>query len=326
MADKRHVAGVPTDLEGDQPKRSLRGAAGGVYIGPARINSTDTNTAHATGAAGTGAGGVEDSTGYRKRDGYDGSGATGGGVGFGDASVTTESRPNGGSVTYKATTSYIADGVQGGSVPGRPIASGTTHLLAGNFDKRATTAGEGGRALGSSGRGTQYKVGTADPVQTGTAHSRPQPNTLGLTVVAPKLIPAPLIQAGNNPAAGTVTIGTGTAAGILVDAHADDVTGGTNGRAGYEVFVFKRSTDTDEDGSVRAGYLRALGSQNPGAAGSGAAAGLVKKFDVDSATEADVSAGLAASTTYSVYARFKNVAGDGSVGPMSARTTVLTHA
>ena len=119
------------EREGDAPKRALRGAAGGVYIGPARIDAGDSNTAHATGAA---PGGVDGSTGYRKANSYFADGdATGGGQGGGTAVV----RPTG-------RTFYSGDGVQGGSTPGRPIASGTDHLMTGNFDKRSSIAGDGG--------------------------------------------------------------------------------------------------------------------------------------------------------------------------------------
>lgn len=272
------------EREGDEPKRSVRGAASGIYIGPARIDAGDSNTAHATGAA---AGGVDGSTGYRKRNGYFADGdATGGGQGGGTAVV----RPTG-------RTFYSGDGVQGGSTPGRPIASGSDHLNTGNFDKRSSIAGDGGVALGNAGRGTSYKRAlAADPLGLGAVTAGITKNSrVGVGAV---LIPRPAIQATHNPAAGTVCIGTGGAAGLLVDLHADDVTSGANGLAGMEVFVYARGTDTDTDG------------------------GLVTKFDVDSATEADVSTGLAAGTTYAVYARFKDAAGN--VGPMSARATATT--
>jgi hypothetical protein len=285
---KLHADGGP-DREGDAPKRALRGAAGGVYIGPARINSGDSNTAHATGVN---PGGADGSTGYRKRNGYfrDGD-ATGSGQGGPTATARRTGR-----------TLYTGAGVQGGSTPGRPIASGSDHLMTGNFDKRASIYGDAKDQLGAAGRGTTYQVGTADPVETGTK-----------SLAGGKMIPAPTVSSSHNPSSGVVTVGTGTAAGLLVDMHADDVTGGANGRAGAEVFVFALGTDTDTEGvDVDTGYL----GVRPG--------GLVKKFDVDSATEADVSSGLTASTTYAIYVRF--IGADGNVGPLSIRYTATTHA
>ena len=112
---KLHVDGGP-DLGGDTPKKSLRGAAGGVYVGPVRPNSAS----HITGSE---AGGAEDSTGFRESDTYDASGGTGRVTGSSDGTVTTNVRPTG-------RTAGLADGVQGGSTPGRPISSGN-HVLAG---------------------------------------------------------------------------------------------------------------------------------------------------------------------------------------------------
>ena len=52
-----------------KPKRALRGAAGGTYVGPVLSTAAigDSSITHATGIA---AGGVEDSTGFRESDTY----------------------------------------------------------------------------------------------------------------------------------------------------------------------------------------------------------------------------------------------------------------
>lgn len=292
---KLHDVGDPKDREGETPQRSLRGAAGGIYIGPvlsrAAVDGEGATLTHATGAA---AGGADASTGYRGSNNYSVDGdATGQGMGAGG---TASVRPTG-------RTMFRGDGLNGGSVAGYPAqragqraaaAAGDTGTAdsptgAGAFiDKRSANAATGGIQLGAQGRGTRVKGSTVTRHGAFRSNGRP-------TMVAPT------ISSSHDPsAAGTVTIGTGTAAGLLVDLHADDVTGGASGLAGMEVFVFARDTDTDED------------------------AGLVTKFDVDSATEADVSTGLTAATTYAVYARFKDTAGN--VGPMSARATAATHA
>lgn len=270
-----HDPGDVRDQESDSPKRALRGAAGGNYVGPARINSADSNTAHATGSA---AGGVEDSTGYRKRDKYE---PDGGG------SLASNTRPTG-------RTAYVGDGVQGGSTPGRPIASGTDHLNTGAFDKRSTIVGDGGRSVEASGRGTSYRVGTADPLGTGVTAGAVKNPRFG---TATPIIPRPEVGTSANPAAGTVAL-VQAALALQADLHADDITGGANGIAGCELFLFTRGTDTDNDGT------------------------LVGKVDFDSTTLADAFTGLAAATTYAFYARFKDTAGN--IGPLSARGTVAT--
>lgn len=296
---KLHDDGSPIDREPDAPKRALRGAASGVYIGPAHIDAGDSNTAHATT---DNAGGLDGSTGYRKRNGY-----------FADNDATGAGTA-GAAFTLRRTgrRAYRGDGVFGGSIPGYPAqrvgqrGSAVTQsdqvltaagASAAFIDKRSAQTGDGGVALGGAGRGTTYKRGiAADPVGLNavTAGARKNPRTTGTP-----LIPRPVI-ATTASAGGTVGIDTGTAAGILMDTHADDVTGGANGLAGYEMFVFARGTDTDEDG------------------------GLVTKVDFDTTTGADFSTGLSAATTYAVYVRFKDAAGN--VGPMSARATVTTHA
>jgi hypothetical protein len=214
------------------PKRGLKGAMfAGTYRGPiiggdAVIEGPATPT-HATGDS---AGGVEDSTGYRESDTYDTSG-----VG------TSNTRPTG-------RTAYTGAGVQGGSTPGSPIdatgraesagkdrfgrTKGVANEGAGlgtydytNFDSRATEAGDDGFGLGS-GRGV-----TVD----------------GETVT--EAVGPPTIGAAAGPAAGTIGIIDGGAGGTIdIDLHADDITGGAAGLAGFEVQVWERDTDdTDED-------------------------------------------------------------------------------
>jgi hypothetical protein len=210
---KLHDADSATDREPELPKRGLKGASGGVYLGPTRPTSGDSNTSHATGPA---AGGVEDSTGYRKRDKYEDNGA--------GAAFAANTRPTG-------RTAYTAPGVQGGSVPGDP---------AGSVDNRAV---EQLRALGADGRGTSYQPGTADPVGTGvTAGLKKSPRQTGTPI-----IPRPAIGASDGPAAGTVAVIPGDDL-FTIDLHADDITGGANGLAGCVVDVFTRGTDTDEIG------------------------------------------------------------------------------
>lgn len=273
---KLHDASSATDREAETPKRGLKGAAGGIYVGPTRPNAGDTNTAHATGAA---AGGVEDSTGYRKRDKYEAGGASPLG--------SSHTRPTG-------RTAYIGDGVQGGSTPGDP---------AGSVDNRAVEDGTGGRALGMDGRGTQYyavgrdSISSADPIGTGVVAAATYDKNP--RVSGNPIIPRPTLGAADGPAAGTVAVIAGDDT-FTIDLHADDVTGGANGLAGCVVYVYERGTDTDEEGD------------------------FVGEYDFDSTTAGGGPgvAGLASATTYAVYARFKDAAGN--VGPLSARGTVLT--
>ena len=211
------------------PKVSLRGAASGVYIGPVisvAASSPPTAPTHATGAA---AGGVEDSTGYRESDTYDATGGTGGFTGGGEATVITQTRPTG-------RTAYTADGVQGGSTPGRPISSGN-HVYSGGgyggggaFDKRSTQAGDGGMHLGA----------------------RRSTKAVGETVTATDL-GRPATGTSANPAAGTVALVDSTGS-VDVDLHADDITGGASGYKGAEIALFFRGTDTDTDGALVAHF------------------------------------------------------------------------
>jgi len=219
-------------LPPNKPKRSLRGALAGIFFGPlagvdgAAIAGPTTPT-HATGAA---PGGVEDSTGSRRSDTYAADANTGGMLG---APSTTDTRPTG-------RTRFLGDGVQGGSLPGRPIASGTDHVLAGGgyatgtFDKRTTIDGEGGRALGAAGRGSSVSGETVS-VKTSKLGS------------APAALSRPTVGAAANPASGTVALVDGTGGVMQIDLHADDITGGASGRAGALISVFARDTDTDVD-------------------------------------------------------------------------------
>lgn len=257
------------------PKKSIRGAAGGVYVGPvlskAAVEGPSTIT-HATTSA---AGGVEDSTGYRESDTYDASGNTGGGVGFADGSVITQTRPTG-------RTAYTADGVQGGSTPGRPISSGN-HVASGGgyggggtFDKRSTR-----HESVPVGQRRKTRVNN----ETVTDNDQPAP-TFG----------------GADPAAGVIGV-VGGALKVTIDLHADDITGGANGRKGAEIALFARGGDTDTDGD------------------------LIGIVSVDGGTDiTDVFTGLAASTTYALYARWRKADANGKIqsGRWSNRTTVAT--
>lgn len=277
-----HKAADPSDRSSETPKVGLRGAAGGVYIGPVlsiASGGKESSVSHAVTSSG---GGAEDSTGYRKSDTY----AADGDSGLGTAS--SSARPTG-------RTMYRGDGVQGGSTPGRPIASGTDHVLSGGgyatgtFDKRSTIAGEGGIALGHAGRGSRVLGETV--------------TTSGKKNVRANFLPRPTTQAGADPASGVVQVVGGVAAGrIDCDLHADDITGGANGRSGVEVVAFTRNTDTDTD------------------------LAFAKKADFDSTTSGGAITGLTAGT-YAVYVRFKagvetaDTQPQTHVGPYSARTT-----
>jgi hypothetical protein len=214
-------------LPPNRPKRSLRGAIGALFAGPVLSKAATAGPSTVTHATGSAAGGVEDSTGSRESDSYGIDGNTGGMAGSTTADVVTDTRPTG-------RTRYVAAGVQGGSTPGRPIASGTDHLMSGAYDKRTTIDGEGGRALGAAGRGTSVadetvSVKTSKIISTATSLDRP---TIG---------------AAANPAAGTVALVDGTGGVMQIDLHADDITGGASGKAGALVSVFARLTDTDTD-------------------------------------------------------------------------------
>lgn len=221
------LTGTGLDVNGDnasrQPRVGIRGAAGGVYVGPIIAQSAIEPPASVTHATGAAAGGVEDSTGARESDTYDADASTGGMVGSAGGTVTTVTRPGG------AGTAYVGDGVQGGSTPGRPISSGTDHVYSGggyatgSFDKRSTVS-EG--AVGS------LRKTTVD----------------GETVT--KTLARPTNQTTADPAAaGTVAV-VGADDKVQVDLHADDITGGASGLKGIEVALFARGGDTDTDGDL----------------------------------------------------------------------------
>lgn len=273
-------------------KRGLKGAAGGIYIGPVLSTAAigDSSITHAT--TPVAGGGVEDSTGYRESDTYSADGAEGMG-----ATPTATVRPNPGNQAFGGRNVYRSDGIQGGSVPGYPAqvsgqrsaaasGSGLTALgsAAAFIDKRSTIAGEGGRSLGGSGRGTRVLAGTVvtDGVGQASGQSR---------------MARPTMQAGDISAAGQVQIVDGTGGAVHADLHADDITGGANALTGVIIWCYARGTDTDED------------------------AALVRKGDFDTTTEGAVTglSGLTAGT-YAFYAAFKDAAGN--VGPRSARLAV----
>jgi hypothetical protein len=270
-------------LPSRRPKVGLRGATAAVFLGPlagvdgAAIAGPASPT-HATGVAG---GGVEDSTGSRKSDTYSADAGTGGNLGT-VATPTADTRPTG-------RTRYYGDGVQGGSLPGRPIASGTDHVYSGggyatgSFDKRTSIDGEGGRALGTSGRGSSVAGET-------------------VTVKANKVGSAPTAldrpAQGGAASAGTVGIIDGTAGVMQVDVATADLTGGTGGKAGCLVAVFARGGDTDTD------------AKNPLFIGT-----------VDGTTGASTLFTPGAGT-YAVYVAWRYPRKDGgfAYGPFSART------
>lgn len=282
-----------------KPKKSLRGAAGGSYIGPvistaARADSLDGSSyatasdSHAVGIAG---GGVEDTTGYRKSDLYT--------RGTGTDAATRTIRPNPGNQTARGM--YRANGVFGGSIPGLPAqrsgqravaAAGGGELTAEGaapvfMDKRSNIYGDGGDAIGSAGRGTREANGTVQVAAAGAAREANQ-----------RFIDRPVMVTAADPSAGEIEI-NGAAGAIHADLNAADITAGANVLAGCVIYVFERNTDTDED--------------KPD---------MVRKGDFDSVTEGAVT-GLTTMTaaTYSVYAAFKDP--NGNIGPWSARTTVV---
>lgn len=298
-------ANIPSIAAGTRgntaPKRGLRGAAGGVYVGPVLSKAATEGPSTVTHATGAAAGGVEDSTGARESDSYAADGKTGGFTGGDSNSVT---RPTG-------RTAYLGTGVQGGSTPGKPFdttgraaATGTDRFgrsLTGdayqggkgagrftytNFDGRSSVAGDGGRAAGSGGRGT-----TVD----------------GETVT--KHVGRPTISA-TAEASGTVAIVAGDDK-ISVAIHTDDLppsakTNGVNGVAGAEVIAYARGEDTDENGAI-------VGFARVGAVGDG----------VD---DTDLFTGLANTTAYATYVRWVYYGSDGKLhaGPWSDRNVVTT--
>ena len=283
-----------------KPKRSLRGAAGGTYIGPvlstaaggdaADGSSYSSGVTHGTGAAG---GGTEDSTGYRSSDLWR--------VGTAEDAATATVRPNPGNTTYGGRNAYRANGIQGGSVRGYPaqrtgqksVASTGDSLTAEGgaaafMDKRSNVYGDGGLALGSSGRGSR--------VINGVVHLSGATAQREGTAGHPFMDVRPTIV-GADPSAGEVEIVDGTGGAVHADLNAADITGGASNYAGCVIYCFARDTDTDED------------------------AGLVRKGDFDTVMQGAVTGmgGLTAGT-YAFYAAFKDAAGN--VGPWSARSTL----
>jgi len=297
--------GVTTVLPPSRPKRGLRGAFMNIpYVGPLLSGAAVEPPASVLHNSTSAAGGVEDTDGYRELDEYSVDGNTGGLTGGPSTSV---SRPTG-------RTAYIGAGVPGGSSvrteaagpqtnkgpidpTGRAVSTGkdrfgrtkgTPNSGAGikdydytNFDGRSTLDGDGGRALGGGGRGT-----TTDGVNVTQYQSRP---TVG---------------ASANPAASTVGVVAGGSSVVQVDIHADDITGGSAGLAGYQVALFERDTgDTDEDGPC------------------------IGVFDCDGGTDITTLTTLSGARTIVVYARKRYKVTNGGAttygyGPRSARVTL----
>jgi len=264
------------------PKTSLRGSAGALFAGPlAGVDGAATagpaTPTHATGVA---AGGVEESTGSRRVDSYLLDGGTSGVSGT--VLSNTDTRPTG-------RTRYFGDGVQGGSLPGRPIASGTDHVLSGGgyatgtFDKRTGIDGEGGRALGASGKGSSVAAETV---------------SIKTSKLGTGTLDRPPAYGAADPAAGTIGIVDGTGGVMQVDFNAADITGGSAGRAGALITVWTRDTDTDCDKTLLGVFVADGGT--------------------DITTLFTPGAG-----TYAVYTAWRYLRKDGgfSYGPFSARQT-----
>ncbi len=221
---------------------------------------------------------------------------------------------------------YIADGIEGGStqstgttaVPVGGVFDTTGRAVDTGLDRFGRTKGvaNAGAGLGtyhytnasrkkSTMSGSAVALGDATrTISTGTN----QPDSVeGDTVaVAAKYVGTPRLAPGaGSTAVGTITptltapllgsVGDGTiglvdgGAAIDVDLHANDITGGSNDRAGAVLAIYKRSADdTDEDGPLLA-FCSIDGGTDAteavGAAGIGAAA--------------------LATGTYRVYARWR---------------------
>lgn len=250
-------------------KRGLRGAMFGLpYIGPVLSGGRPgvQTIKHYSDSAGVLAGGAAGSSGYREKDAYSSIGGEIEDVGLSageGADVVAVSRPTG-------RTAFIGDGVPGGSfvsdkgaggsqegavidADGRATSTGVdrfgrtkgvANAGAGlgtydytNFDGRATLSGDGGRSLGSAGRGSMETDGET----VSQKHGRPTVD-------------------GTTASSGTVAIIDGTAQELDIDIDDADQTGGANGRVGCEVAVFKRDADdTDEDGAI-VGFFKAIGA------------------------------------------------------------------
>lgn len=326
-----HNDGDATDRESENPKRGLKGAASGSYIGPVRPNSAS----HATGIA---AGGVEDSTGFRESDTYNTDGA-GAGV------ATANTRPTGRTAYTGRGADFVytitLDGITAGDsfkvylyrtgtktaafVAGtnmtsaamqtalRTLTGDTTLTVDGTTDvgpfvivtsqrnaldvtdETGLTAGivkEGRNTSTLAGDGGVQLSTRAASSATGTG---PADTITGETVTL--TLPRPGIQSGANPSAGTIAaVVNGTA--IELDEHATDVTN----YAGAEIIVF--ATDPDD---------------------AGVDAEFVGKADRDSATQGGGVTGLDAGV-YAVYARYLenpvSPATGKAVGPLSDRLSL----
>jgi hypothetical protein len=217
MADRPlHSDTVATDLQPEGKKRGLRGAAGGVFIG-SRVTPNRT-TDYRDGA---GAGVAQSGTRPTGRAQFVGDGVPGG------------SKPQGGiaavGVGVIDTTGRAVDTSRISAVgPSGTQDAGALKYT--NFDGRVTNVGEGGDALGASGRGTQ-------------GHNAAFPGGTRAS------LPVPTVGTAADPVAGTIELDAG-AGGIQCDLNAADITGGASGFKGIEVEVFARSGDTDEDGDL----------------------------------------------------------------------------
>ncbi len=303
---------------GRNRKRGLAGAAGGLFGGPAYRGSggDSENTTHASGAA---AGGVEDTSGYRKTDAYALDAATGGMAGAraeGQLLTKSNSRPTG-------RTAYTGEGVGGSDVtgsvvsfPGRPVqragqkASASAYVFEGVtgttgavVDKRPIYRGDiPGAGLGQSFGSGFFEDTTGSPA-TGATTGAGNTNKSGRLVSRA----APTISGAAAPNAGVVSIVAGTITGaIQVDLHADDITGGGNGRKGAEILVVGRATDTDEESETVICHVSADGGTD------------ISTIIAESG---------AAAATYHAYAawRYAGNAGQAEVGPWSAKFALVVN-
>ena len=170
--------------------------------------------------------------------------------------IITFSKPPGGGLSITAVVNEAAE---------------TYSITVPAGSHRSTQKGDGGFALGSSGRGTNVDGETVDLSAAGS----------GTAIVRPT------VQEGANPAAGVVSVGDGTAL-ITMDLNAADVTS----YAGAEALIFARGAkDTNEDGAFVA------------------RTDLFDSATEATAQEGGSDIVLAAAT-YAVYARFVDAAGN----------------
>lgn len=303
-----------------RPQKGLRGAFMNIpYVGPARIDTGDHAEGIETGNGGGGGLPGAAADGYRQSDTFGVQDALGSGeiedVGLSAADgagvnvVTRPARFRGpaGIGSSTSPTAFTGDGVKGGSTPGAPIDT-TGRAVSTGEDRFGRTKGvaNAGAGLGTydytnfDGAGTVSGSGSGlgDAVKTiSTGDNQPDSVEGDTVAVDAKVVGGPRIAPGPAGGASTTTptlaapligsVGDGTigvvdgGGAIDVDLHANDITGGSNDRAGAVVAVYERDADdTDEDGP------------------------LVKFASIDGGTDATELVTVAAGT-YRVYARWR---------------------